>query len=260
MAQKDLSLNLRFKIPFFTSTIITPITIIIPFLLVYFGYFFSGGSAIKNINNENFIPFLLLGTMTSIVLHNGFHNFPNKFLTEKYWQTIEGIMLAPISKISLIIGGTIEGFVAVFPAIIIVFVTANFFLPTSSLQTMIVIIITLALLLIVSLSLGLIASLATLFNENYTPLFYYSLAGITFLSCFYYPIEFFDSHPVLSLLKPLIQINPYYLGVTLMRESWFNSAFQWNSFLYILIMAIALPFISVYIFRKAWQTFTIQGY
>lgn len=259
IAEKDLKLDMRFKIPFFFETVVMPIAVLAPFILVYFGYFQAGNVYFAGLEKENFVVFLLLGMLSSIALHQGFNNFLDKFLREKYWQTIEGIAITPINRISLVIGGTINGVISVLPSAVIIFFIGQFFLPTSIAHS-IQILLLLILLLLTSMSLGLVAALTAVFNENYSPVFRYFIIAITFFSCFYYPISLFDSHPFLALLKPLIEINPFYHGVTIMRSIWFFGVIPWASFLYVLIFSIILPFISVFVFNRAWKIFTIQGY
>ncbi len=260
IAEKDLKLDLRFKILFFSSTVINPITVAIPFMLVYYGLFTTGSAApTSDLGEKNFAPFLLLGAMTSIILHEGFNNFFNRFSLEKYWKTIEALTLAPVNKMALIIGGAIDGFVSLLPAMA-TFFTILWLIQPTTIPSLVQITITLALLLLISMSLGLVSGLAVIFNENYLPIFKYSIIGLTFFSCFYYPISLFDNHPALLAIKPLVEINPYYHGVTILRNAWFFNTINMNSFIYVLIFALTLPFISVYIFNKAWKMFIVQGY
>ncbi|MAF36017.1 hypothetical protein CL622_02765 [archaeon] len=258
-AEKDLKLAFRYKVNFFAQTFLTPLTTVMPFLLVYSGYFLLGGTQVENLSDTTFVTFLLIGTIVNITLRLGFNRYLNKFKLEKYWQTLDAISITPISKLSLILGGMIDGLVSVIPGIIIISFAAYLFFPTS-LAVVLPFVVLIIFALIISLCLGLIAGLASIFNENYSTIFQYSLLGIVFLSCFFYPISFFDNHPILALLKTIVLINPYYHIVTLMRGVWFGTGFSTQSFIFVSMFVVAMPFISVALFNWVWKRFTVEGY
>jgi len=258
IAEKELKIELRFKIPFFLDSIVWPVFVVVPFLLVYFGQFLSGAQNFGGITLENFVPFLLLGTISSIALHTGFTNTPIRFQREKYWQTIESIQIAPINKLSVIIGHTIFSIITVLPAAAIIMLLLQYFSHTSILNIFFILLILIPMLLI-SISLGIIAGISMLFDESYLPFFRSLVFFITFFSCFYYPIAIFDQHALLALLKPFVLVNPFYHGVTILRSLWFSGTTPLSSIAILLMFAIIMPFLSSYLFNRAWKKFTIQG-
>ncbi len=266
IAEKELKLALRFKITFLTSSFVQPLVKIVPFALVYYGFFaFGGGTEIGVVSGSNFFIFLVLGLIADMFFEMGYGAFTMRFLNEKYWDTIEAVLMAPINKMSLISGVGLAELVSFAPAFIL-FIGTVLFIHIIPVNILVFVFCVLLLALLISLSLGLIASCAVLFNENFMPFFSYFRMAIVFLSCFYYPIDVlvFKAAGYNVDLRLLALLNPFYQANFLIKEAWLNPLFSLSDsifpFAYLLFFALVMPLAAIFIFNKLWRILGIQGY
>lgn len=265
IAEKETKLALRFKFSFFAESLITPLIRIIPFLLVYSGFFLIGGEGAKiggEVTSQNYVVFLILGMLADVFFYTGWSTFLGRFMNEKYWQTIDAILLAPINRISLIIGVGLADFIALCPSLFLFILFCIFTIPIPLVDLSLVL-FALILLFSVSLSIGLIVGCTALFNENLTPLFGYARIIAVFFSCFYYPIEVLRM-PALgelgNILPAIAYINPIYQINYIIRSIWLQGVIPLNSFIYALFFAVVAPLAAVYIFRRLFKVLSVQGY
>lgn len=259
IAEKEIKLSLRFKIPFFTTSMIEPFIRIAPFMLVYFGFFLGGAHSFGIVTASNFVAFLILGLVADVFLVHGYIVLYSKFMEEKYWQTIEGMLLAPINKLSLLGGQALSIIVSLFLSMLLFFGVSYVLMPVSILHLLVCLLL-IAMILPISLGIGLVYASSALFNENFAPLFNYARIGIVFLSCFYYPITIFEKTPLLALLKPIVLLNPFYQAVFAIRSAWIYGIIEWASIAYVAAFAVITPLIAVFIFNKLWKRLNITGY
>lgn len=256
IAKKEIKLSLRFKYDYFFSTLITPIKFLIFFAIVYAGFFATGATGIGGIEKENYFLFLLFGSLIHSIMSSGFFLFQGNFLSEKYWKTIQALLIAPVKKINLIVGTGLSELFKNSIIISVLFIIA-FILMRISFLNLLIVFVTLLLLMLGIIGFGLIPGTFALSNENFLFLFKYFLWAWGFLSCFYYPIEALP-----SIIKPLVLLNPVYHGLYIIRELWINGSVN-NFFLHFLIVlnfAIIMPLISIIIFNKVIKKYGISGY
>jgi len=264
IAKKEIKLALRFKFPFFSSSLIGPMIRIMPFLLVYWGFFsFTPEGSIGGVvTAENFIVFLILGMLADVFFYMGWSAFHKKFMMEKFWQTIEATLLAPIYRLSLIFGIGMSEFVSLFPSLVLFLAVSFVFFPISLINLGVVLVV-LLMLFSISLSIGLIVGCAALFNENFMPIFEYIRIAFVFFSCFYYPITVLRI-PWLGIygeiLPTIAFINPIYQANFLIKNIWLQGVIPFESLSYVLFFAIVSPIAAVYIFRRLFKALSIQGY
>lgn len=271
ICEKEILLALRFKLGFFFDHLVGPIIRIIPFLLIYQGVFFFIGTdyQIGQVSSANFIVYLLIGMLLDVYFTVGSTSFTNKFMSEKYWQTIEAMLLAPINKFTLIIGVGLSDALAILPNFLI-FGTISYLILPIGLEKIVVILLLLALFFLLSLSIGLVFGSIALFNEGLVPLTGYIKTGILFLSCFYYPISLIPVVTKYNIFQSIAKLNPIYQGGNILREVWINGAvpqnelifetFSINPLLYFMFFAIIAAPIAVFVFEKLWKLLGIQGY
>ena len=267
IAEKELKLNFRYKWAFFISNLLNPLLRAGPFLLVYYGFFAIAGDSVSigGVSSLSFVVFLLLGMLVDIFLHSGLTVFSDNFLREKFWQTIQGFLLAPTHKLSLVIGVGISQLVAIFPTMLFFLLITFIWQPVSPL-VLVFCLLVLAGAFLIALGAGLLLGSAALFNENFVPIFGYLRVIWVFFSCFYYSIDVlkFSVWGVLIDLRLLAELNPIYQAVAIIRATWvygFDYAFQlWPQFAYFAAFVIIVPLVSVFIFRKLFKRFDIEGY
>ena len=254
IAIKEIRLDKRFILPFFSNVFFGPFKTSAWFFLVYFGFFSSGANNFGGVNKENYILFLLIGSLFYIFFTIATHNFPVKFLYEKYWQTIQGIIAAPINIYKFALGMTLAEIIKTSLAIFIVFVLAIFLFPIPIYRILLVAFVCLATFTSL-MFLGLIRASYQLVNENINTILEYIFLAVGFISCFYYPIETF---PV--FFRPIIFYNPLYQAITLARHIWFNQHIGLPSISYFAIFVFASIILSSLIFNHNIKKYDLKGY
>jgi ABC-type polysaccharide/polyol phosphate export permease len=279
--EKELKLATRFKVPYFTGVLVNPLIRIFPFLLVYYGFFASGGAtSFLGITADSYVPFLVIGMLVDVFLNMGYGLFAAHFSSEKVWHTVEATLLAPISKLSLLIGLWGARFVSIFPTILLFFFVAAWFYPTG-LATIVFAFFILICTLSIASSIGLIHGSLVMANENFAPIFGYLRMGWVFASCFYYPLNIlmFNIGQYAFDFRFVAFLNPVFHSAQLIRDLWMGNldlsihlagnpglAFGagWQEIgvplLFVVVCAVCFPLISVKVFNRLWKKMGIQGY
>lgn len=257
IAEKELSLEMRFKINFIARFLEDPIINAVWFGVLYYGFFSFGATSIGSINQKTFVPHLVLGALVNSLLLSGLDGISRRFFNEKYWQTIQALLVAPVSKFALILGVGIAEFVRMSLVVTVMLSMAYIVIPTS----MLVVFLTVAIILLLFvgvLGLGLMKGTVALSNENYLFLFHYLYWGIGGLACFYYPI---DALP--SFLRFFVNLNPIYHGVALIQGMWIQGI-SLNLFIihmpWVVLFAVLTPMLAIQVFNTVWRRIGIQGY
>lgn len=254
--EKELKLELRFKFSFIFSSLFDPMVNAFWFGVLYFGFFSLGAKPLWGVTKEGFIPFLILGCLVNTFFSLGFGAFSYKLLYEKFWQTVEAFLVAPVSRFHLLLGlGFVELIRASFP--LVLFLAICFWIHPTSLLVLLIVPLILISVLMGSLGIGFLRGIFTLTNENILPLFNILYWGWGFLSCFYYPKEIFP-----QWVQSLIMINPVYHAVALIRHLWFDYPIDsiLLSLTYMLGFSLLMPLLGVYLFNRLWARLGIQGY
>ncbi|MEM3400081.1 MAG: ABC transporter permease [Candidatus Micrarchaeia archaeon] len=254
--EKEIKLDLRYKVSFFLSSIITPILSFAVVFVVYHGFFSSGGSNVSEVTRGNYTAFLLIGALTYTVFNTSVNAFHLRFLAEKWWLTINAMMIAPVSRFSIIFGVGAAQMVRSLSGVLLIFLLAYLFHPVSPAT---VALVTLILFLIACgcLGFGLVRGVFAISNEDALVFFDYFVMGWVFLSCFHYPKSIIP-----PILDPLVILNPVYHGVTLMRILWFggSSPHLFLHWLAIILFAIISPIVGVIAFNFIWNRMGSEGY
>ena len=245
--------------------LVNPLIRIFPFLLVYYGFFASGGAtSFMGITAESYVPFLVIGMLADVFLNMGYSLFATHFGSEKVWHTVEATLLAPISKLSLLLGLWGARFISVFPTILMFFLVAAWYYPTG-VMTIAFAFVMLICTLAISSSIGLIYGSLAMANENWGPIFGYMRMGWVFISCFYYPINIllFNVGEFAFDFRVLAWLNPVFHATDLIRSMWlgtFELGASLLALLFVIASAVALPLIAVKIFNVLWKKMGIHGY
>ena len=115
--QKEVLLRLRFKFGYIIRSFVEPLKLGLLFFFIYTGFFYAGAKSIGGITGGNYVVFLLLGTMFYNLLYEGFNVLRDSFMNEKYWQTIQGTLSSPATKLDILLGiglGGLADFIFVF--------------------------------------------------------------------------------------------------------------------------------------------------
>ncbi len=254
----DFKVTYRFKTRILAK-FFDPFVPLILFLLIY--------SAVFNVGNVDSLGFITKNNFGLYVL-GGFLSFAfmvtpwgrTTMLFDKYYQTLEGLMLAPMSRFYLLaskgVRSCIEAIIGITP-LLIVFILTHPDLEIS--WTLILGIIMTILGFIIILSIDFIITGLEITNEGLAEIFrLYGKNALLFFGCVYYPIEAFPSE-----LWIFIYINPVFHIVDIIRMGLMGT----TTFLplpisvgYVLFLSVLLPFLAVKTFNYIFSRYSIQGY
>ncbi|MFX0138120.1 MAG: ABC transporter permease [Candidatus Hodarchaeota archaeon] len=286
VTEKELKLKLRFPLSFFAYIFVKPFYSLIPFLILYTGLFALQGPDLTSIliffselkfndplvqyqlynflksafssslNQTNYLSWLIVGNLIFVFSKNGFDAFIEKFIFEKYWNTIQGTLLAPINRYLMLIGYILITLIESMIFFIMMIIISAFLFPISIFQIISIFLIA-CLMIVASGGIGLIKGSINLSTESYRVFFELGQFLILFLSCYTIPFEYFP-----EFLQGIIIINPFYHGVNLARNIFYGvyTPDIFLSLLFIIIFAIITAIIGVYLFNKIWKKFGIHGY
>lgn len=253
--KREFKLATRYKWAFLSVTIVLPMLHVLPLIILYGGLmtFISG---IKEVTPDNYLSWVLLGSLLYTVFLKGWQIFRKRFANEKYWMTIYGILIAPVSKYYLLFGVVIElmGEVAVTSGLFLILAFIAF--PTMIVNILVVTVIIL-ITLIGACGVSMINGTFYLINENTQLIFDYILYFLVFISTYLIPFELYP-----SFLQGFIYVNPFYHLINTIRSAWFGLytiEFFW-SFLYIGVFSIVCVIIGVIVFSKLTRRFGVRGY
>jgi len=255
-AKREFKLSTRYKWPFISNLIITPILHSLPYFILYLGIIPAGATGFDEISSETIIPWIFLGIFAMTVFFSGYSYFRSRFGEEKYWMTINGILIAPVSKYYLLFGVIIQ---LIINSIVTasVLLTISFIFYPIGIFNFLIIFLTILITLIAGAAAGLINGTFWLVNENIYPLFDYLAYFMGFLSCYSIPYNVFP-----GFLKVLIEANPLYHFIKIMRTFWIETVtidILW-SFLYVTIFTIVCVIVGVYLFSKVTRRWGVRGY
>jgi len=282
--EKEFLLRTRYPLAFFSSLFTIPLLSLIPLIFIFGGFLSSDNFSIyqifyflnadkdiiyyyflidflesnisKTFNSRNYLPWILIGNIVYTFSRFGFNAFERRFMYEKFWGTVEGIILAPINK-SVILFGFIFSILIESTLYFSIIITISYFIYPISVLQIFQIYLVACIMIIASGGIGLITGTITLANESFIPTFLFIEFTILFFSCFNIPIEFFP-----RFLQDFILINPYYHGTELARSIYFEIYTPTSIFslIYIIIFAIIMSFIGILVSNKVWTKYGIHGY
>lgn len=253
IAEKELKLDLRFKLNYLMNSFVLPFRLLFLFFFIYSGFFYFGASQIAGITKQNYIEFLVLGSIINVFFEDSFNKIRSRLYGEKFWQTIQGLLIAPINKLKYLIG---FGSTAVLELLIIylpIFIMLYIYKPIK-IYYFLLIILTFIILYMGVMGMGLINSALALSKENLQFVVRFFILVWIPLSCFYYPIE---SLP--KIIHPLVIINPIYHGNILIKSMWINGSYSLGGLIYIIIFAIISMSFGIIVFNKILKK-GIEGY
>jgi len=258
--KREFKLRTRYKFSFISTTIFSPILHILPLIVIYWGLLTE---PIGIVNSSNFYSWLFLGALCYQIFFLGSGFFRGRFMDEKYWMTIYGTLIAPISKYYLLFGTIIqleiEGFIST-----IIMLTISFIFNSTALISFFLIFLITILTVIMGAALGLINGTIYLVNENYVVFLDYLGYAIAFFSTYSIPFEIFSKIQVCNfpIFEWVVRVNPLFNIINLVRFIWLGkySPDLIYSLIYIIILTICLVIIAVYLFSKITRRYGVRGY
>jgi len=255
--KSEIKQSLRFRIGFF-NRMLAPTLTMVTFFFTYSAVFFvSDVTDVGYVEKQNYVIYLL----TAFLAYSFFRLPWNRttLMQEKIMQTLDGMLLAPGSRLYIVIGKASRVFIEIAMSIIIFAVVLIFLRPTISLKGLLMGSFSLVLLFVIIISVDFIVSALGLAHGGISQfLVSYLPRGIALIGCVYYPVEVIP-----EILRPLVYINPLYHAVNLFRSAFMEADLRFGmefSFIYLLVLAIILPIISGFFFDWALKKWGVRGY
>jgi len=252
---------MRFKIVLLTSFLDPFIRILMP--VIVFGAIFSisGDYSFGYWSGQNYLLFLLIAFCIQF-LRRIVENFRQLFLREKFWKTLQALMVAPINQYVLLFGILISEMILLSIPFTVFLIVGLIIFPISILNLLIVLVLFFCLALFFG-SLGLIVAVLIVTKEGTYRVVKIGLSFLYWLSCVTYPLQIFP-----EFVQNVIVLNPLYYFIDLIRIVWlmgidYNLAISFLSPLHIIVVAlftILLPIFSVVLFNLFYKKFGISGY
>ncbi len=248
LTEKNLKLNLRFKIGFIIGLITPLIAIAMP--LIIMNRFFPE----INLIVYQFIAY-------KVFLIRGIINeFPTQLRVEKYWKTLPILIMGPFHRINLLFGIFLTRMVLISIPFSILFII-TFIMAPINILTVIFIIFIYFLIAIIFSGIGLLFGVFAVSKENYMRPTLFAFNVLFWFSCLTYPYDIFPSS-----IQFFIDLNPLYYIFDILRFSWLENniiititSHPYHFFLLISLVFI-LPIAGVYFFNLIYKKYGIVGY
>jgi ABC-type polysaccharide/polyol phosphate export permease len=257
VTEKDVKLNLRFKLQIIVNYINPIITILMP--LIVFQALFNTNESFGPWTPENYTVFIL-SAYNLTLLKNTIKGFPEQLRREKFWKTLPALMIAPFNRIDLLLGIFLTNLILISVPFAI-FLTLTLIVYPISLWTLIFVLFIYLLVALIFSGIGLLLGVFAISKENIWRILLLFLDLFFWASCLSYPFALFP-----EIFKIVIYLNPLYHIFTFLRMAWIdNNIFltivnYYPQFIILVLTAIIFPLITVYIFNKVFRKYGIVGY
>ncbi|NVM36615.1 MAG: ABC transporter permease [Candidatus Lokiarchaeota archaeon] len=261
LIERNIFFELRFKLVLFTSFLNPFIQIAMP--LIIFGAIFSisGDYSFGYWSGQNYLLFLLIAFCIQF-LRRIVENFRQLFFREKFWKTLQALMVAPINRYVLLFGILISEMILLSIPFAFFLILTIIIFPIPILNLLIVLGLFFCLAIFFG-SLGLIVGVLIITKEGIYRVFKLGLTFLYWLSCVSYPLQIFP-----EIVQNVIVLNPLYYFIDLIRIFWlmgidYNLAISFLTPLHIImvsIFTILLPIFSVVLFNIFYKKYGITGY
>ncbi|NCD00817.1 multidrug ABC transporter permease [bacterium] len=236
---RQIKRHFRFKLRLFLS-IFQPLL-----FLVSFGFGFQ--NMYSQAGNGNYIDFLAPGIIAmSVVFSAMFSGI--EVITDRQFGFLKETLVAPISRLSIILGRTIGGAtIAVFQGVLILFVTMFLGFTPVSLWGVFMGIVFMLLIALLFTAFG--TTVATFFNDTQA---FPIIINLVIMPMFFLSGALFPLEGLPKLFSNILNLNPLAYGVDGLRGSLVNSyhySFSFDFFL-VLILVLIVLFLGSYRFSK----------
>jgi len=257
ITEKNYKISIRYKFSLVFSYVSPLISFIFPFIIM--GSLFSFQENYGPWNAENYVIYIFIG-YNILLLERIMHNLSSQFLSEKYWLTLQAIMIAPFNRFNLLLGYVLSHIIEIIFPFSIFIILCYIFFPIS-LLTIIMILFLMGCLLLSFSGLGFIIAVYNISNENIAQIVNFCLSMFLLFSCLSYPYEIFPSY-----IQFFVNKNPIYYLIDIVRLTWLENDIFFTltnhpiHFLILIIFLFLLPTSGIYIFNYIFKKYGITGY
>lgn len=248
LTEKNIRLNLRFKVNFIIGLLTPIITIAMP--LIIMNEFFP---------EINFIVYQFLAY--KVYLIKGVMNeYPTQLRIEKFWKTLPALIIGPFHRINLLLGIFLSRIILISIPFSILFIITFISAPINFF-TIIFIILIYFLIAIIFSGIGLILGIFAVSRENLSRPFLFAFNIFFWLSCITYPYDVFP-----SFVQTFINLNPLYYIFDILRLAWLENnviitlTTHFYHFCILISLVIIIPLAGIYIFNLIYKKYGIVGY
>ncbi len=256
VALKEWRLNTRFFWEYLASNLFSPVKTAILMYFLYAGFLGQSGLALGMVTAENFHTFVLIGTTCHGVILASVYIFRTRMVMEKWWETVTATLISPVSTIEMIFGFILGSGTLHFVVGVVLFAGVAYFsaIPFSAFALSI---LTFALLALFAFGLSLIGATLALCWEGKSFLFDYSIQLVSFLSCFYYPIETLP-----KFLHGFVHLLPTFHAARLIQELYVygSSTHTVSALTYLSIVSVLMLVLPSLFFERSLKRYGIVGY
>ncbi len=257
ITEKNLKITLRYKTNLVMKFLNPLISIILP--LIIMNKFFSLQDSYGPWNARNYIVYILVGYM--VMLNQQIISIiPGDFAIEKFWGTLQALMIAPFRRVNLLFGIILSHLILILIPYIIFIVICFIFFPITFITFLFIIFLTLAIVLIFA-SIGLILGVFQISREGGAKWIGILITFAFYLSCVSYPFEIFPEN-----IQFFISLNPIYYLIDIIRLSWIEDNILvtiTSHLIHVLVLIILvsiLPIIGLTMFNYIFKKYGIVGY
>ena len=257
VTEKNIKMSMRFKLNLIFSYFYPLLGIIMPMIILK--QFLSNNISFAPWNETNYFVFIFvaynIGLMTKLI-----DSFHSEFILEKYWRTIEALMIAPFRTYNLLFGIVFSTTITIIIPFSIFLILCYIYYPISIITLLFVIFIYLSIALVFS-GIGLFLGSLAISKENYLNIFKFFTMLLIWGSCILFPYQLFPAP-----LQQIINLNPLYYIFDFLRLTWIEDDVilsiqsHWFNFMILIILCIITPILSVYIFNFIFKKYGIVGY
>ena len=261
LVERNIYLEIRFKTLIFTRYFTPFVQILMPLIIFNVIFTIREDYLFGYWTGLNFILFLFIAFCVQFLRKIVF-NFSQLFNRERYWKTLQALMVAPINRYVLLFGFLIAEMILVSIPFILFFIIAYIIFPINILYLFLVILSFLSISILFG-CLGLILGMLVITKEGLYSIFNLGLTFLFWLSCMSYPLQIFP-----EIVQSIILLNPVYYFIDIIRIFWlmgldYNLAITFLTPIHIIVVVgctIILPIFSVYLFNTFYDKFGISGY
>ncbi len=261
LVERNIYLEIRFKTLIFTRYFTPFVQILMPLIIFNVIFTIREDYLFGYWTGLNFILFLFIAFCVQFLRKIVF-NFSQLFNRERYWKTLQALMVAPINRYVLLFGFLIAEMILVSIPFIFFFIIAYIIFPINIFYLFLVILSFLSISILFG-CLGLILGMLVITKEGLYSIFNLGLTFLFWLSCMSYPLQIFP-----EIVQSIILLNPVYYFIDIIRIFWlmgldYNLALTFLTPIHIIVVVgstIILPIFSVYLFNTFYDKFGISGY
>lgn len=256
IAEKNIQMELRYKLKMVVTSISPIITIIMPIIVL--SRFFSLATDFGPWNSSNFIVFVFIG-YNVMLMRRIIPRMTYNLTLEKYWKTFPALITAPFNRFYLLAGYILSELFVISFGFITLFIITLFLYPISIITLITVTFMFFSMTLIFA-GIGLSIGIFALSNEGIMAILNFIISLIFWASCITYPFDLFPPE-----LQNIISLNPIYYFIDIIRLTWIenNLILTLTSHpLHILIFGLSLvifPIAGVFLFNKIYKKYGVSG-